>query len=249
MPNLETTIQPLTASYSRMLLGLLLTRGSPGIARTETIAGCVSHLSIAAKGTARGCSRRAVERAATGVMAYLPGQLPALEFASQAGFVVKGYARDLRLPAQTPRVPATLPSGWRLEPYSESLDVARYARVLDASHADLCGHGIATSEVVQTMLSTLDPRDVFLVVDGAGLDVGCAGVTRGVSQSIDAPGLIQTHRSPENYQSVLATALNYLELNSDVLLHSWGDQAETVAAYTALGFVETECTAMAWRGI
>ena len=192
---------------------------------------------------------RAVDRAATGVMAYLPGQLPALEFASQAGFVVKGYARDLRLPAQTPRVPAALPSGWRLEPYSESLDVARYARVLDASYADLWGHGIATPEVMQTMLRALDPRDVFFVIDGAGADVGCAGVTRGDSQSVDAPGLLAEHRSPENYQAVLAIALNHLEPDSDVMLHSWGDHAATVTAYIALGFVETECSPMAWRGI
>ncbi len=192
---------------------------------------------------------RASERAATGVMMYLPGRPPALEFAHRAGFVVKGYARDFLLPAETPRVEVRLPSGWRLEPYSESLNVARYADVLNTSYADLWGHGIANPALVQTMLATLDPRDVFFVIDSTGADVGCAGVTRGNSQSVDAPGLIAGSRSPEKYQSVLATALNHLELDSDVLLHSWGDQEATVAAYVAFGFVETECTAMAWRGV
>ena len=192
---------------------------------------------------------RALERAATGVMMYLPGQLPALEFAGRAGFTVKGYARDFYLLAQTPRVPATLPDGWRLEPYGEAADVARYADILNASYADLWGHGVATTALVQTMLSTLEPRDVFFVVDGAGVDVGCAGVTRGAAQVIDAPGLIADYRSPEHYQAVLASALTRLEPDSDVLLHSWGDQETTAAAYVALGFVETECTAMAWRGI
>ena len=192
---------------------------------------------------------RALARGATGVMMYLPGQPPALEFAGQAGFAVKGYARDLRLPANTARVQAALPSGWRLEPYSEASDAARYADVLNASYADLWGHGMATPALVQTMLATLDPRDVLLVVDAAGVNVGCAGVTRGVAQSIDAPGLIAGYRSPEHYQSVLASALIRLEPDSDVLLHSWGDQAATTTAYVALGFVETECTPMAWRGI
>ena len=192
---------------------------------------------------------RALERGATGVMMYLPGQPPALEFAGQAGFAVKGYARDLRLPANTSRVQASLPGGWRLEPYSESSDATRYGDVLNASYADLWGHGIATPELVQTMLATLDPRDVFFVVDGAGVDIGCAGVTRGDSQSVDAPGLIADYRSPEHYQAVLASALTRLELDSDVLLHSWGDGEATVAAYVALGFIETECTAMAWRAV
>ncbi len=192
---------------------------------------------------------RALERGATGVMIYLPGQAPALEFAGQARFAVKGYARDLRLPANTSRVQVSLPDDWRLEPYSEAANVERYADVLNASYADRWGHGVATPALAQLMLKSLDPRDVFFVVDAAGVDVGCAGVTRGDSQSIDAPGLIAGYRSPENYQSVLATALDHLEPDSDVLLHSWGDQEATAAAYIALGFVETECTPMVWRSI
>ena len=192
---------------------------------------------------------RASQRQATGLMAYFPGDKPALEFASRTGFEVKGYFRELHLPAKTQRKSSMLPNGWRLEPYSESRDVERYAQILDACYADLWGHGIASPEVMQTMLSTLEPQDTFLVVDANGLDVGCAGMTRGNPQLIDAPGLIPTQRSAQNYQAVLANVLNKLEPEFEVILNSWGEAAETIAAYLELGFMETERTAIAWRAV
>ena len=192
---------------------------------------------------------RASQRQATGLMAYMPGDKPALEFANQIGFEIKGYFRGLHLPAKTQRKLAALPNGWKLEPYSESLDVERYAQILDASYANLWGHGIASPEVMQTMLSTLEPQDTFLVVDANGLDVGCAGMTRGNPQLIDAPGLIPTQRSAQNYQAVLANVLNKLEPEFEVILNSWGEAEETIAAYLELGFMETERTAIAWRAI
>jgi GNAT superfamily N-acetyltransferase len=192
---------------------------------------------------------RASQRNASGLMAYLPGREPALEFANQSGFEVQGYFRELHLSAETPRRSIILPNGWKLEPYSESLDVERYATILDASYADLWGHGIASPDVMQSMLSTLEPQDTFLVVDANGLDVGCAGLTKGNPQWIDAPGLIPTHRSAQNYQAVLATVLNKLEPGFEVILNSWGDSDETIAAYTELGFVEHKRTAMAWRAV
>ncbi len=190
--------------------------------------------------------RRAGERGATGLMAYLPGREPALEFARKTGFEVKGYACDLRLPGATPRHEVAFPNGWRLEPYSQSLDVARYARILDASYADLWGHGLASLELVQTMLSTLEPQDVFFVVSETGLDIGCAGIN---SPSVDAPGLAIGHRAPKNYQAVLAAALKYLEPGFDVTLSSWGDRDDTIAGYNELGFVETQRTPLVWRAI
>jgi GNAT superfamily N-acetyltransferase len=192
---------------------------------------------------------RVSQRNASGLMGYLPGDKPALEFARQSGFEIKGYFRELCLPAETPRRSAMMPGGWKLELYSESLDVERYARILDASYADLWGHGIASTEVMQAMLSTLEPQDTFLVVDANESDVGCAGITRGNPQWIDAPGLIPTHRSAQNYQAVLATVLNKLEPEFEVILNSWGDTDETIAAYLELGFVEHKRTAMAWRAV
>jgi GNAT superfamily N-acetyltransferase len=190
---------------------------------------------------------RASQRQASGLMAYLPGDRPVLEFARQTGFEIRGYFREMRLPATTGRKSAALPNGWRLEPYSESLDVERYARILDASYADLWGHGIASPEVMQAMLSTLEPQDTFLLVDANGIDVGCAGITKGNPQSIDAPGLIPTHRSVQNYQAVLASTLNKLEPGFEVMLNSWGDSDETITAYLEFGFLETKRTAIAWR--
>jgi Acetyltransferase (GNAT) family len=192
---------------------------------------------------------RALQRQAGGLMAYLPGREPALEFAKHTGFEVKGYFRALHLPAKAPRKSAMLPNGWKLEPYSESLDVARYARILDASYADLWGHGIASPAVMQAVLSTLDPQNTFLVVDANGQDVGCAGISKGNPQWIDAPGLISMHRSAQNYRAVLANTLNKLEPGFEVMLNSWGEGDETIAAYLELGFVETERTAIAGRSI
>jgi GNAT superfamily N-acetyltransferase len=192
---------------------------------------------------------RASKRNAGGLMAYLPGDKPALEFARQTGFEVQGYFRKLYLPAETPRRSAMMPDGWKLEPYSESSDVERYARILDASYADLWGHGLASTEVMQTMLSTLEPQDTFLVVDANESDVGCAGITKGNPQLIDAPGLIPTHRSAQNYQAVLAYVLTKLEPGFEVILNSWGDSDETMATYTELGFIESECTPIAARAV
>jgi GNAT superfamily N-acetyltransferase len=192
---------------------------------------------------------RASQRNASGLMAYLPGREPALEFARHSGFEVKGYFRELHLPTETGRTSVMLPNGWKLEPYSESLDVERYAAILDASYADLWGHGLASTEVMQTMLSTLEPQDTFLVIDANGLDVGCAGLTRGNPQWIDAPGLLPMHRSAKNYQAVLATVLNKLEPGFEVRLNSWGDSDEAVAAYLELGFIESKRAAIAGRAI
>jgi GNAT superfamily N-acetyltransferase len=192
---------------------------------------------------------RASERNACGLMAYLPGEKPALEFANQTGFEIQGFFRELRLPAETGRESATLPNGWKLGPYSESLDVERYATILDASYADLWGHGLTSPEVMQAMLSTLEPQDTFLVLDANGFDVGCAGITKGNPQRIDAPGLIPTHRSTQNYQAVLATVLNKLEPGFEVLLNSWGEGNETIASYLELGFIETERTAIGGRSV
>jgi GNAT superfamily N-acetyltransferase len=193
--------------------------------------------------------KRALERNARGLMAYLPGDKPALEFAHQTGFEIKGYFRELRLPTETLRESVMLLNGWTLEPCSESLDVERYATILDASYADLWGHGIASPDVMQAMLSSLELQDTFLVVNANGLDVGCAGLTRGIPQSIDAPGLIPTHRSAQNYRAVLATVLNKLEPGFEVMLNSWGDSDETITAYLELGFTETERAAIAGRPI
>jgi GNAT superfamily N-acetyltransferase len=192
---------------------------------------------------------RASQRQASGLMAYLPGHKPALEFARQSGFEVQGYFRELHLPTETPRTSVMLPNGWKLEPYSESLDVERYAQILNASYADLWGHGLASPDVMQAMLLTLDPQDAFLLVDATGLDIGCAGITRGNPHLIDAPGLISTYRSAKNYQAVLASTLNKLEPGFEVRLNSWGDSDETIAAYLELGFVEHKRTAMAWRAL
>jgi GNAT superfamily N-acetyltransferase len=192
---------------------------------------------------------RASQRQAGGLMAYLPGRESVLEFAKHGGFEVKGYFRELHLPATTARKIAALPHGWKLEPYSESLDVQRYATILDASYADLWGHGLASPDVMQTMLSTLEPQNTFLVIDANGQDVGCAGISKRNPQSIDAPGLIPTHRSAQKYQAVLGSALNKLEPGFEVMLNSWGEGDETIAAYLELGFVETERTAIAGRSI
>ena len=143
----------------------------------------------------------------------------------------------------------TLPSGWQLEPYGASSAIARYVEILNACYADLWGHGIASPELARLMLSTLDPQDVFFVTDAAGSDVGCAGIGRGISQSIDAPGIIKTHRSAKNYQSVLSSALTKLESERDISLSSWGDHEDTLLAYRQLGFTELERTPMAWRAV
>jgi GNAT superfamily N-acetyltransferase len=191
----------------------------------------------------------ASQRSASGLMAYLPGDKPALEFVHAQGFEVKGYFRELHLPAKTGRKSVALPNCWKLEQYSESLDISRYARILDASYADLWGHGIASTEVMQTMLSTLEPQNTFLLVDANGSDIGCAGTTPGNPQFIDAPGLISTQRSAQNYQAVLATVLNKLEPEFEVRLNSWGEGHETIAAYLELGFIESECTPIAARTV
>ena len=82
-----------------------------------------------------------------------------------------------------------------------------------------------------------------------GLDIGCAGITKGNPELIDAPGLIPTHRSAKNYQAVLASALTKLEPGFKVSLNSWGDSDGTIMAYLELGFVEHKRTAIMGRTI
>jgi len=79
-----------------------------------------------------------------------------------------------------------------------------------------------------------DPETVFVGLRESGALVGICAVDL-AERWIDGPGLLPGHRSAGRFAQLVQAAATLLG-HGPAFLESWGDEAETVAAYEALGF-------------
>jgi hypothetical protein len=78
------------------------------------------------------------------------------------------------------------------------------------------------------------PDSIFVGLHERGQWVGICEVDP-EAQWIDGPGLLPGFRTPERYARLVRGAARYLKADP-VVLETWGDAAQTLAAYLLLGF-------------
>jgi hypothetical protein len=81
----------------------------------------------------------------------------------------------------------------------------------------------------------LDPAATFVGLHEAGRWTGVCAV-RADARWIDGPGVLPLLRTPERYAHLVRGAAAHLPRNRPLTLETWGDTAETLAAYRTLGF-------------
>ncbi|HZC08142.1 MAG TPA: GNAT family N-acetyltransferase [Ktedonobacterales bacterium] len=147
----------------------------------------------------------------------------------------------LRLDGAAHALEPAIPTGYLLCRRPEAIDLSTLAHALNRSYEGLWGHHVVSEAWVAQSLERLRAEDTLLLLFGpAGDVVGVCRVER-CSESIpyiDAPGIVPEHRSARLYAALLFAACVHLRTMRPeaIVLESWGDTDETLAAYQALGF-------------
>jgi len=129
----------------------------------------------------------------------------------------------------------SLPPG---EPLPTTDDLDAIVALLERCYIGLWGHWLPDRELVAQTVAKPHLRHP---VDG---DEGICRVNT-AERLIDAPGLVPDARSPERYARLVLGAAALLG-DGPADLESWGDPAETIGAYEALGF-RAEVRLQGWR--
>jgi hypothetical protein len=79
-----------------------------------------------------------------------------------------------------------------------------------------------------------DEDSVFVALHEHGEWAGICEIDP-AGQWIDGPGVVPQLRTPDRYARLVRGAAAYV-LNEPVILETWGDEPETLAAYRSLGF-------------
>jgi len=197
--------------------------------------------------------KRARERGAGEVAGYLKEHRPEYaHFAAQHGFSQVGFYREFLRAAHLPLEPAVFPQGWTVKSYAQSPNPQTVVEAYQHSFGDLWGHNPTTLEDLTPWLEQIDPDGLFLLFDTEGKIAGNVVATRPSGEEphlLDGPGVVPEHRRPELYAALANLALEWvLALEKrNVALESWGDSDEVIAAYVALGFVESSRSSYVWR--
>ncbi len=174
----------------------------------------------------------------------------ALRFLLSQGFRFRGDVWALSLPA-TAELPAPVwPDGYNVRTYAEINDRPLLVDVCNRVFGDLWGHwentpGLVDEAHVAEWLPQFDPRGIFLVFDAAGEAVGQCRAQPAAPDAppdtphvLDQPGIAPEARAARLHMPLALTAAHWLHGQGarPIRLESWGDTAETIAAYQALGF-------------
>ena len=168
-------------------------------------------------------------------------------FLSHHGFdPVAAYTRMEILGSQS-FPPPSLPPGFVVRSYDQIQRIDLYTEATNRSYEGLWGHRHVSQEEVAEWLPHLLPEGIFLLFAPDGAVVGkCQAeisehltTLRGAPTGlVDAPGIIPAYREANLYVPLLLTVLHWLAPQSPttIEMESWGDRADTLAQYRALGF-------------
>jgi len=177
---------------------------------------------------------------------------PYRTFLERRGFEqVDGY-RALSLLMDDPPTVPVWPDGFYVRTYEQVRKPEHFIEACNRSYGNLWGHKIATPELAEEILSSSPHDGIFLLYDEKGDVMGIggastldnetedAGEARATSR-LDAPGVAPPHRSTLLYRNLALAGLGWLyeRGHRHVTMQSWGDAAETIAAYEALSFTTT----------
>lgn len=183
----------------------------------------------------------------------------ALRFLLSQSFRRRGDTWALSLPA-TAELPAPVwPPGYGARALAEVDDLPLFAALCNATFSDLWGHhentpGLVTAERIAEWLADADPNGVFVVFGPGGAPVGQCRTFPAAADAppdapalpaphvLDQPGIVPDHRAAGLHAPLALTAAHWLRGQGarPIRLESWGDAAETIAVYEALGFALVE---------
>ncbi len=164
-------------------------------------------------------------------------------FLKQRGFEAAGTSGVMVAPvAELPQ--AEIPSGYAVRRYQELGDPTIVVKALDQCYKDMVGHRQNVTSA-DRYINYYGEEGIHLLFDSHDTLIGiCAGNPqgktdkRGISDLLDAPGLIKEFRQT-GFQHFLALAvMHWLREKGShpITLEYWGDDEKAIAIYRDLGF-------------
>lgn len=164
-------------------------------------------------------------------------------FLKRHGFEVAGASGDMFAPvAELP--PLEIPAGYLVRRYPQVNDPAVVVRALDQCYKDQVGHHQNVTSA-DRYINYYGQDGIHLLFDSQDSLIGiCAarpqGKTdeHGISDLLDAPGLIKEYRQRGFQHFLTLTVMHWLREMAarPVTLEYWGDDEKAVAIYRDLGF-------------
>jgi hypothetical protein len=178
------------------------------------------------------------------MLAYANGKNNASDrFLEYHGFAIAGTSGVMAAPV-TDLPQAQIPSGYFLRRYPEVGDPQLAVRALNECYRDMVGHHQNVTSADRYM-DYFGSEGVHFLLDEKDALVGiCAGKPHGktdehgVSDLLDAPGLIKEYRQRGWQRFLTLAVMNWLREQDTrpITLEYWGDDERTIAIYRELGF-------------
>ena len=166
-------------------------------------------------------------------------------FLLKNGFSAIGQSGALFLPvAELPAV--EFPTGYSLRRYRDSSDAASLTQALNACYRGMWGHQQEVDSA-DGYVEYYGREGIHLLFDPDGDVVSvCAAKPagkqneRGISDLLDAPGVVQQHRHEDFQRPLVLAVMHWLRKQGErsVTLEFWGETEKALQAYRDLGFTQ-----------
>lgn len=187
---------------------------------------------------------RARETESKTILIYATGHnMGSNAFLIHHGFEVAGTSGVMVAPvAALPQ--AEIPSGYLIRRYAEFGNPAILVQALDQCYKDMVGHRQNVTSADRYM-NYYGEDGIHLLFDSNQTLLGvCAGKpegksdVRGVSDLLDAPGLIKEYRHRGFQRFLTLAVMNWLREKGahPITLEYWGDDEKAITIYSGLGF-------------
>ena len=139
---------------------------------------------------------------------------------------------------------AVLPEGYLVRRIPELADTHLVVQALNDCYKDMVGHHQNVTSA-DRYLDYYGKEGTHLFFDAQGALIGiCAGKPKGktdgqgISNLLDAPGLVKEHRHKGYQRPLLLTVMNWLRQKNPYpyTLEYWGDDEDAISVYRSLGF-------------
>jgi mycothiol synthase len=164
-------------------------------------------------------------------------------FLQKHGFVVVGQSGTMFAPvAELPAI--EVPVGYSLHRYETMADAGILVKTLNDCYRDMWGHQQEV-ESAERYIEYYGVAGIHLLIDSNGDLIGvCAAKPagkqdeRGVSDLLDAPGVIQKYRHQDFQRLMTLAVMHWLrgQGKRPITLEYWGDDEKTLNTYHELGF-------------
>jgi mycothiol synthase len=187
---------------------------------------------------------RARETACKKILIYAAGHNAGSNlFLQQHGFEVMGTSGVMVAPVME-LPPVEIPSGYLIQYYPDLRDPALLTQALDQCYKGMVGHNQNVTSA-DRYLQYHGEEGIHLLFDEHERLIGvCAGKSqgktdeRGISDLLDAPGLIREYRQRGFQQFLTLAVMHWLRGKGarPITLEYWGDDEQVLALYRGLGF-------------